>query len=45
LVSELIQENYIHAALLTISWCVPVGAQEAIALSFADLTAINVYEK
>jgi hypothetical protein len=40
LVSELIPENYIHTALSTISWCVPVGAREAIALSFTDLAAI-----
>ena len=42
MVSELIPENYIHAALSTISLCVPVGAREAIALSFTDLTAIIV---
>jgi hypothetical protein len=40
LVSELILKNYIHAALSTISWYVPVGAREAIALSFTDLKAI-----
>jgi len=40
LVSELIPENYIHAALSTISWCVPEGAREEIALSFTDLAAI-----
>jgi hypothetical protein len=42
LVFELIPENYIHAALSTISWYVPVGAREAITLSFKDLTAIIV---
>jgi hypothetical protein len=40
LVSEPIPKNYIHAALSTISWCVPVDVPEVIALSFTDLTAI-----
>ena len=45
MVFELIPENYIHAALSTISWYVPVGAREAIVQSFKDLKAIVDYVK